>query len=218
MRHLDGQFLADLTRGDEGRCGGIGQADRGPEHGEHRVALELVDQPVVLLDGRHHHGEELVQDVHHIGGRPGGGQGGGADDVDEQHSDSLFAAAEFGVLRQGGLGDLLADVATEQVAQAFAFAEPGDHRVEARLQVAEFGAVEDHHPYVVVSAANPAHPLPDGTDGRDDAVHAQEVQNRPGEQCGGAQDRDGDEDVDLGGVVAEQPEDDHEHHPDDGDA
>ena len=56
---------------------------------------------------------------------------------------ALFAA-EFRALAFGGGGDLAPDVAAEQIAHPFALAQPVDHRVEAALQLTEFGPVEDH--------------------------------------------------------------------------
>ena len=48
----------------------------------------------------------------------------------------------FGPLLLGGRRDLATDVAPEQIPHPLAFAQPVDHRVEAALQLAEFGAVE----------------------------------------------------------------------------
>ena len=55
---------------------------------------------------------------------------------------ALFAT-ERGPLQLGGRGDLASDVAAEQIADPFAFAQPVHHRVETPLQLTEFGAVED---------------------------------------------------------------------------
>ena len=56
---------------------------------------------------------------------------------------ALFAA-EFGSFPFGRGGDFASDVTAEQVAHTFALAQPVDHRVEAALQLAEFGSVEHH--------------------------------------------------------------------------
>ena len=55
-----------------------------------------------------------------------------------------FFAAEFGLVPFGGGGDFAPDVTAEQVAHALTLAQAVDHRVETTLQLAEFGAVEDH--------------------------------------------------------------------------
>ena len=47
------------------------------------------------------------------------------------------------------------DVLAEQVAHAFAFAQPVDHRVEPTLQLAEFGAVEHHQVGVEIALLDP---------------------------------------------------------------
>ena len=67
-----------------------------------------------------------------------------AHDVDEDHRDVTFFAAEFRALLLRRGGHFAADVAAEQIADAFAFAKPCDHRVEAPLQLAQLGAVEHH--------------------------------------------------------------------------
>ncbi|COW86635.1 Uncharacterised protein [Mycobacterium tuberculosis] len=67
-----------------------------------------------------------------------------ADDVDEHDGDVAFFAAQFRTFTLGGGGDFASDVAAEQIAHSFALPQSGDHRVETTLQLAEFGAVEDH--------------------------------------------------------------------------
>src|SRR3546814_4009889 len=73
-----------------------GMLDRGAEDGQRGVTLELVDEPAVLVHGVDDDAEELVEQVHHLGGGDGGGQLRRADQVDEQHRDIAFLAAEFG--------------------------------------------------------------------------------------------------------------------------
>jgi hypothetical protein len=57
----------------------------------------------------------------------------GSDDVDEDHRDVAFFAAEFRALLFGGSSDFTADVSAEQVAHLFSFAQTRDHRVETPL-------------------------------------------------------------------------------------
>jgi hypothetical protein len=86
-----------------------------------------------------------------------GDEGGGADEVDEQHGGVTRLASEREPAPECRAGDLLADVATEQVAHAVAFPEPGDHPVEARLQQSNFAAVVDGHDHVRLSCLNLCH-------------------------------------------------------------
>ena len=69
-----------------------------------RVTLELVDEAAVLLDGLDHHPEELVEHAHDLAGRTRRGQLGRPDQVDEQHRDIAFLAAELGAAFQGAAG------------------------------------------------------------------------------------------------------------------
>ena len=75
-----------------------------------------------------------------------------ADQVDEKHCDVAFLAAELGAAFQRAAGDVLADVAAEQVPQPLPLGEVADHVVESGLQQAQFAGVVDLHVGVVVAA------------------------------------------------------------------
>ena len=75
-----------------------------------------------------------------------------ADEVDEQHRDVAFLAAEFGAALQRAAGHVLADVAAEQVAQPLPFGQIAHHVVESGLQQAQLAGVVDLHVGVVVAA------------------------------------------------------------------
>ncbi len=86
-------------------------------------------------------------------------------EVDEDDRDVTLLAAEFRALLFGRGGHLAADVAAEQIPHALALTQAGDHRVEAALQLPEFGAVEHHQVGVEVALARrgsgpPARPGP----------------------------------------------------------
>ena len=93
----------------------------------------------------------------------------------------------------------------EQVAHPFAFAQARHHVVEPRLQVADLGAVVHHHVGVEVAPADPVERLLHRADGTDDAHAAQDRQDGTGGQADHRQDDDADEQLDLGGLVAETP-------------
>jgi hypothetical protein len=105
------------------------------------VAVDLVD----------YHREEPVQQVDHLRRRSTRHQLCGPDDVDENHRDMAFLAAQLGALLLSRRGHLTSDVSAEEVPYPFAFTKTGDHRVEATLQLAEFAAVEHHHVAVQVA-------------------------------------------------------------------
>ena len=71
---------------------------RRAEHRQRGVTLELVHKPVVAVDLLDDHREEPVQQVDHLGRGPAGDQLRGADDVDEDHGDLAFLAAQLGAL------------------------------------------------------------------------------------------------------------------------
>ena len=75
-----------------------------------------------------------------------------ADQVDEQHRDVALLAAEFGAAFERAAGDVLADVAAEQVPQPLPFGQVADHVVESGLQQAQLAGVVDLHVRVVVAA------------------------------------------------------------------
>ena len=126
--------------------------DRRAEDGERGVALELVDEAAVAVDGVDDDAEELVEQADDLGGGPGGRQLRRADQVDEQHGDVAFLTAELGAAFEGAAGDVLADVAAEKVTQPLPFGEVANHVVESGLQQAQFAGVVDLHVRVVVAA------------------------------------------------------------------
>ena len=86
-------------------------------------------------------------------------------------------------LPSGGRGDLLADVAPEEVAQVLALTQPADHLVEPGLELAELGAVVHLHLGVEVAVLDPLHRVADGEDRRDDGAGVE-----PGDQQAEAED------------------------------
>ena len=85
-------------------------------------------------------------------GGPGRGELGRADQVDEQDRDVAFLAAQLGAALERAAGDVLADVAAEQVPKPLPFGQIADHVVESGLQQAQFAGVVDLHVRVVVTA------------------------------------------------------------------
>ncbi len=105
--------------------------------------LELVDPAAVATGRLDHDREEPVQGGHDLRGI--GGDRRRADQVDEQDGDLAPLPAELCAAGQCVLGDLLSDVAAEQVANALPLAQPRDHAVEPSLQQADLVAVVDGH-------------------------------------------------------------------------
>ena len=102
---------------------GMVEVVRRAEHRQRGIALELVDEPVMAVHLVDDHREEPVEQFDHLGRRPAGHQLRGADDVDEDHRDVAFLAAQLWPLLLGGRGHLAADVPAEQIADTFAFAQ-----------------------------------------------------------------------------------------------
>ena len=99
----------------------------------------------MLVDDLDDDAEEPVEQLDDLLRRSLCGELGGADDVGEQHRDLARLAAELDALLERGMGDVLADVAAEEVLDPLALAQPGDHAVEAGLQLADLAAVVDGH-------------------------------------------------------------------------
>ena len=146
----------ERARGGERAAGRVVERQRRAEHGQRRVALELVDPAAVVLDDLDDDAEELVEQRDDLLRRALGGHRGRADEVDEQHGDLELLAAELDPALLRGAGDVLADVAAEQVAQLLALAQPVVHPVEAGLQQPEVAAVEDRHARVEVARLDAA--------------------------------------------------------------
>ena len=93
-------------------------------------------------------------------------------------------AAEAPLALERLAGDVLADVAAEQVADPLALAQPGDHLVEAALEQAELAAVVDGDLDVEV----PLGDLGDGVANRDDRIRrhpgGDQRREQPDEQAG----------------------------------
>ena len=119
---------------------------------ERGVAEELVDETSVFLDGVNDDSEELVEQADDFAGRVRRGQLGRAHQIDEQHRDIAFLAAQFGTALQSPACDVLTDVPAEQVAHALAFAQLAHHVVESGLQQSQLAGVIDLHVGVVVPA------------------------------------------------------------------
>ena len=113
------------------------------EYAQRRVSLELVHPAAVSGDDLDYHRKEPVERFDDGGRWTRCGEGGGADDVDEEHGNVAVLATEVLVTGKGVAGDVLADVAAEEVADALALSQAGHHAVEASLQQADFTAVVD---------------------------------------------------------------------------
>ena len=146
------QLVVQFPRRRQRRAGRVRMFDRGAEDRQRRVALEFVDESAVPVHGVDDDTEELVEQVDDLGGRHGRGQVRGTDQVDEQHRDVAFLAAELGAALQRTARDVLTDVPAEQIAQALSFGQVAHHVVEAGLQQAQLAGVVDLHVRVVVAA------------------------------------------------------------------
>src|SRR5438270_11917829 len=102
---------------------------RRAEHAEGGVPFEFVHPPAVHGHDVYDDAEEAVQRLDDVARLVIGHEGGGADEVDEQHGGVTRLASEREPAPECRAGDLLPDVATEQVAHAVALPEPGDHPV-----------------------------------------------------------------------------------------
>ena len=116
----------------------------------------------MLADDLDHEAEERVEQVDDLLRRARRGELGGADDVGEQDRHLAPLAAELDLLLERGPGDVLADVAAEQILDPLALAKPGDHAVEAGLQLADLAAVVDGHLDLELAALNRLDPLAQG--------------------------------------------------------
>ena len=168
VRNLVGQASGHRATGGKGTRRVILELDRSAEDREYGVADELVDQPGVAVDLLDHDGEEPVQQLDHLGRLALGREGGGSDDVHEQHRDLAGLATELHVTERCRLGDVMADVPTEEVAQLLPVAEPGHHLVEPGLELAELGAVVHLHLDVELALLHLLHGVAYGDDRRDD--------------------------------------------------
>ena len=186
-----GQLVVQLPGGRQRGACGVGMLQWRAEDTQGGVTLELVHEPAVALHDVDDDPEEIVEYADHLARRSGGGQLRRTDKVDEQHRDITFLTAQFGAALQRAAGDVLADVAPEQVAQAFAFAEFADHVVEAGLQQAQFGRVVDLHVGVVVPALDLAERPAQLTQRVGDRHRGEDVAGQADQQCrdGHQQDR-----------------------------
>ena len=144
LRHLAGHPVSDGSGGGQRLILGAVEVIRRPEDGQGRVTFELVDQPVVAVHFLDDDREKPVEERNHLGGSLAGHHLRGSDDVDEYDGDVAFFTAQRRFLALGGQGDLAPHVPAEEIAHAFALAQPVHHRVETALQFAELGAVEYH--------------------------------------------------------------------------
>src|SRR3954469_22127730 len=117
------QALAQLARRRQRAARGVVQLQRRPEHTQRRVALELVDPPVMAAHDVDDDAEEPVEQPEDLLRRALGGQRGRADEVDEEHGRLADLAAELDAALERLARDVLADVAAEEVAQALVLAQ-----------------------------------------------------------------------------------------------
>src|SRR3954465_13683688 len=175
LRQLAHQPRAQVARGGQARRLARAVLDRRAEHAQRAVALELVAPAAVAADDVDDDAEEAVEQRDDLLRRPLAGERRRADEVDEQHRDLALLAAEVQVgLVQRRAGDVLADVAAEQVLDALALAQPGGHAVEAALQQPDLARVVDTDVDVQVAVLDAGERVADRPDrlgdrlGRDD--------------------------------------------------
>ena len=142
--HLAVEAIGEPPRGAQRVAGRVVAGHRGAEDAQRSVALELVDEAALGLDGLDDDPEEAVEQR----GRPRSaaerqGDRRRADEVDEHGADLALLAPEASAAAQRRAGDLAADLAAEQVADVLALAQALGHPVEARLQQADLAAVVD---------------------------------------------------------------------------
>ena len=164
--------------------------DRGAEDGQCGVALELVDEAAVAVDGVDDDAEELVEQADDLGGGPGGRQLGGTDQVDEKDGYVALLAAELGAAFQGAAGDVLADVATEKITQPLPLGEVANHVVESGLQQAQFAGVVDLHMCVVIATLDFAERPTQLAKRIGDRHRDKDRAGQADEQCGDGHDQD----------------------------
>src|SRR5438128_3542592 len=118
-------------------------ASRGAEDAQRGVAFEFVDPATFRAGAVHHKREELVEHRDHLLGRKLLCERRRADQVDEQDACTTALPTELCPLRESVPSDLDADVAAEEIVEALALAQPGDHAVEPGLEHAHLTAVVD---------------------------------------------------------------------------
>src|SRR5205807_464400 len=126
-------------------------------HTQRSVALELVDPAVLGVDSTHDGIEEEVEQGYDLDRGALFGKCRGTDDVDEQHGDLAFLALETDARFEGAAGHLLADITTEELAQALAFPEAAGHVVEPGLEQPQLTVVVDGHLDLQLAVSNPSH-------------------------------------------------------------
>ena len=129
----------------------------------------LLTSPLPRVDFVDDDPEEVVEHLGDLVGFAGGCQLRRAHQIDEQDRDVALVSGNRFVLVDRATDHLLADVAAEQVPQPVTFLQSGDHAVESRLQLAEFGSLIDVDHVVNVSAFHLRHRV-------DDLVHR--IRNR----------------------------------------
>src|SRR5947208_7780006 len=114
-----------------------------PEHTQGGVALELVDPAAVAGDDFDHDREEAVQGAHDDRRVLCGSDSRRADQVDEQDCGLACLPAEPDPTGERLAGNVLPDVAAEQITDALSLSQSRNHAVEASLQEADLVAVKD---------------------------------------------------------------------------
>ena len=148
------QAALDFAGGLEGVRGGVVKRNWRSEHRKRRIALELINHALVAVHHLNDNLEELVERLHDLLGGVLDGVGGGADDVDKQHRDPAFLAAELRALLKRLLCDLSTDVLGKHVANTLAVLQTPHHLVKAGLEDADLGAVVNVHLRIALTAAH----------------------------------------------------------------
>ena len=100
------------------------------------------------------------------------------------------------------LGDVGADVASEEVAEALSFAQPDDHAVEPALELTDLGGVVQRDRGVEVTALDRRDRFAQVTNGIEHGLDRDAVEQPPDQQCRRADDEDGHRELGRGRIVA----------------
>ncbi len=128
----------------------------------------------MLVDGLDHDPKEVVEHVGNLLRRKAFRQLSRAHQIDEQHRGLDDIPRQRGALFDSALGDVGADVSTEQVAQPVTLGQAGHHPVESRLQTPDLGSLVSADRRVDVAAFDLRHRVDDFADRIGDGARRQD--------------------------------------------
>ncbi len=123
-----------------------------PEHHQHRVADELVDEAAAFAHPDGHRGEELVQAGDDLGRRRAFRHRGEAAQIAEQDRRAADLAGQADAAREQAIAHRRLDHPSEGLQDALAVAERLDHRVDAVGEDADLVGGVDEYRHVEVAA------------------------------------------------------------------